>query len=362
MTNPATHLRVLAPNLKKRLSGVTATIARLVPLQAKSIAIAATGPGLPENVPHVPLFKVITMPRAHPQTIWRVWHARRNTEMLLGFFLKIILRKKLKLLFTSASQRRHTTYSRWLIGQMDYVIATSQKGQAYLKVPCEVVLHGIDTTQFHPIDNKNTLRRQLDLPQGILVGCFGRIRHQKGTDVFVDAMLDVCQQDDAIYGIILGNIVAKYKDFYQAQKQKITDAGLTKRILFLPEVPVDQIIAYYQALDIFIAPQRWEGFGLTPLEAMACGIPTIATTVGAFEELVLHEKTGLLVPPGDVLALKTATSRLLKDEVLRSQWSKKARTHTHNSFAIQEEADRLNQIYKQLLITDFKNYSQYQGN
>ena len=42
---------------------------------------------------------------------------------------------------------------------------------------------------------------------------------------------------------------------------------------------------WYQALDLLVAPQRWEGFGLTPLEAMACGVPVIATTVGAFDEI-----------------------------------------------------------------------------
>ena len=71
---------VVAPNLKRRLSGVTATVVRLIPVQAKMIAIRATGPGLPPDVPHIPLLRAATLPRDR----WRVWHARRNTEMLLG--------------------------------------------------------------------------------------------------------------------------------------------------------------------------------------------------------------------------------------------------------------------------------------
>ena len=98
---------VIAPNLKRRLSGVTATIARLVPLQVQWIDIAATGPGLPEDIPHIPLGRLLFLSRRR----LRVWHARRNTEMLLGLILRGLFRLKLKLLFTSASQRAHTGYT-----------------------------------------------------------------------------------------------------------------------------------------------------------------------------------------------------------------------------------------------------------
>ena len=89
------------------LSGVTATVARLLPVQARSIGIAATGPGLPAHVPRVPLGSVLAMSGRKR----RVWHARRNTEMALGLVLRHVLRKRLKLVFTSASQRRHMVRS-----------------------------------------------------------------------------------------------------------------------------------------------------------------------------------------------------------------------------------------------------------
>ena len=138
------QIEVIAPNLKRRLSGVTATIARLVPLQARMIGIVATGPGLPAEVPHLPLSRVVRMPRDRP----RVWHARRNTEMALGLFLRGVLRRRLVLLFTSASQRRHTGYTKWLISRMDGLIATSGRTAAYLERAPVVILHGIDTAGF----------------------------------------------------------------------------------------------------------------------------------------------------------------------------------------------------------------------
>lgn len=82
-------IRAVAPNLKSRPSGVTATVARLVPLMADSGVVAA-GMGLPAGTPHIPLHKAATIPRNR----WRVWHARRNSEMLLGVVLRYVLLRR----------------------------------------------------------------------------------------------------------------------------------------------------------------------------------------------------------------------------------------------------------------------------
>lgn len=343
-TKPMIDPVILAPNLKQRLSGVTATIARLVPLQARKVAIQATGPGLPVETPHISLMRVALL---HRKTR-RVWHARRNTEMLLGLALKYFLRKNLKLLFTSASQREHSGYTRWLISRMDAVVATSSGGATYIKRPVTVVYHGIDTEQFAPC-SKASVRAKLGLPEGRLIGCFGRIRHQKGTDVFVDAMLATLAKHHDVTGIILGRATKKHKGFEQGLKDQILAAGLSDRIRFCGEVPVNEMPKWYQALDLFIAPQRWEGFGLTPLEAMACGVPVLATRVGAFEEIILDGETGRLIARNDTAAMTKALDETLSDPALIKRWSEKARAHVINHFTIEKEADELISIYKELL-------------
>ena len=338
---------VIAPNLKKRLSGVTATIARLVPLQAHKIAIKATGPGLPVNTPHISLTRLALLAR-RPQ---RVWHARRNLEMLLGIGLKIVLRKNWKLMFTSASQRKHSEYTKWLISKMDTVVATSAKGATYLTVPATVVHHGIDPAQFCPAD-KDIVRSRLGLPNGRLIGCFGRVRHQKGTDIFVDAMLANVANHPDIIGVILGRATKDHTSFEQNLKRKISKAGLSNRIRFCGEVTVDAIPEWYQALDLFIAPQRWEGFGLTPLESMACGVPVIATRVGAFEELIVDEKTGRLIPCDDITAMSNALNDALSNPATLTRWSTAARAHVALHFTLEKEADALIGIYEALLRDD----------
>ena len=338
-------IEVIAPNLKRRLSGVTATIVRLLPVQARSIGIVATGPGLPAHVPWVPLRSVIPM----PGRAYRVWHARRNTEMLLGLVLRHVLRKRLKLVFTSASQRHHTRYTRLLISGMDAVVATSRKSASYLRRPARVIIHGIDTGTFHPPRDRRAHRRSLGLSENVTIGCYGRIRRQKGTDVFVDAMLEVLPRHVGVTALVMGRAAHKHGRFLQDLREKVARAGLQDRILFLPEVPVEEMPRWYQALDLLVAPQRWEGFGLTPLEAMACGVPVIATTVGAFDELVVEGETGRLIPPGDAERMRAAVDATLTSPATLQQWSAAARRHVEAGFRIEDEAAALNALYRELL-------------
>ena len=333
------RIEVIAPNLKRRLSGVTATIARLVPVQARSIGIAAYGPGLPDALPRLTTPQLLILPRDRP----RVWHARRNTEMLLGLALRHLLRRRLKLLFTSASQREHSGYTRWLIGRMDAVIATSAQGAVYLKRPAEVVMHGIDADGFRPPADRVALRAGLGLPEGPLVGCYGRIRAQKGTGDFVEAMRTALEGREGT-AIVMGRATEKHRDYEAGLR-----AGAPGAVRFLPEVPVTAMPDWYGALDVFVAPQRWEGFGLTPLEAMACGVPVVATDVGAFPELVVDGETGFLVPAGDVGALAERTARLLDDPALRARMGEAARAHVTARFRLEDEAAALVAVYRRLL-------------
>ena len=340
-------IEVIAPNLKKRLSGVTSTVIRLVPVQAKSIGIVATGPGLPDDLPHLPLWRVALLPRDR----WRVWHARRNTEMLMGLFLRHVLRRRFRLLFTSASQRRHSGYTKWLISKMDGLVAVSQKSAAYLKHPSTVILHGIDTADFTPPADKSAVRARLGLPDARLIGCFGRIRAQKGTDLFLDAMIALLPEHPATHAVVLGRATAEHREFLAAQKARVADAGLADWVHFPPEVPPDRVAEYYQALDLFVAPQRWEGFGLTPLEAMACGVPVVATDVGAFSEMLDPPRIGTLVARDDREALIAGVRTVLEAGNDLEAAGQVGRAHVEAHFGIGREAQALIAVYRSLLDT-----------
>ena len=340
-------LQVIAPNFKRRLSGVTATVVRLVPLQSRDIAIAATGPVIPAHVTQIPLWKLMFLSRSGPDGP-RVWHARRNVEMIGGLALKYLLGKRLKLLFTSASQRKQTGLTRWLIRRMDAVVATSDRTAAYLEGPAQVIMHGIDLEGFSPPEDRAALRKRLGLPTtGILIGCYGRIRASKGTDVFCTAMAEVMQRLPA-NALIMGRATAKDRDFLEEIRDQVSQTQHPDQFHFLPEVPVEDMADWYRALDLYVAPQRWEGFGLTPIEAMACGVPVIATRVGAFEQIVTPD-TGDLVDPGDPTALAAAISNAFAPPSPVDTWAKNARPHVSEHFAIEREAAELIALYRRLL-------------
>ena len=349
-------VQVIAPNFKRRLSGVTATVVRLVPVQARDIAIAATGPVIPDHVPQIPLHQLITMPRRGPDGP-RVWHARRNVEMIGGLILKHILRKHLKLMFTSASQRKQSWLTRWLIRRMELVVATSDRTAAYLEGPAHVIMHGIDTDEYAPAADRAALRKHLGLPDGLLVGCYGRIRAQKGTDAFVEAMLTPMSVNRDMHALIMGRATDKHADFLEGLKQRVATVTFTHkdaaqvadRFHFLPEVPVEEMADWYRVLDLYVAPQRWEGFGLTPIEAMACAVPVIATRVGAFDQIIKDGENGDLVEPDDIPALSNAISEALEPPYPLATWAVNSRPHILEHFSIEREAAQLVTLYHQLL-------------
>ncbi len=340
-------LLAISPNFKRRLSGVTTTVINLTPkINQLGFTIKALGPSLPRDVPRMKyrdLLKLWTPPKT---TQYRVWHARRNTEMLLGIILKSGLRMPLKLVFTSASQKHLGRYKRWLLRHMDAVVATSQKTADFLSVPYRVIHHGVDTTRFQPSHDKNVLKAKLGLdPASRYIGCFGRIRHLKGTDLFIQACIQALQNNPSWQAIIIGRTTAQNQIFAETLSSQIRDANLQDQIHFIEESKA--IEEFYAALDLYVAPQRYEGFGLTPLEAMSCGVPVVATDVGAYKELI--PKSCGVISETSANDLAKHMISIMTDDNLRIQQGKAARTHAIESLDIRHEAQGLIDLYNHLL-------------
>jgi glycosyltransferase involved in cell wall biosynthesis len=106
-------------------------------------------------------------------------------------------------------------------------------------------------------------------------------------------------------------------EFTPAQHRLIARLGIAADIEHRPRVPLADLPAVYAGADVLVQPSLYEGFGLTVLEAMACGTPVVAATAGALPEVV--GEAGLLVPPTDLSALADAVVRVLTDPALRAQ-------------------------------------------
>jgi mannosyltransferase len=338
---------VIAPNFKRRLSGVTSTIVQLAPaLSRLGVNIAVTGPGLPDDLPHIRRRDLWRLWQNPVSGSFRVWHARRNTEMLAGIVMRDLLRMPLKLMFTSAAQRHHRPFTKWMIRRMDKVVATSARSGAFLQVAHTVVLHGIDTDAFNPAAVGQDRFASSGLPGRFGIGCAGRIRHQKGTDLFVSSMIELLPLYPDWTAVITGRATAEHQSFQETLLRRIEAAGLSGRIVFLGEVKDMKV--WHQRFSLFVAPSRNEGFGLTPLEAMSSGAAVVTSDAGAYAELV-GEGSGLVVAAGDGGALTRAIALYLSDIELTRQSGIMARQHVLVRFKLENEARALMGIYAALM-------------
>ena len=339
-------IAVIAPNLHRRWSGVTSTIVTLVPEQAKTLAIASVGPGLPDHVPKVRLRDMILAGWSPPPGLkHRIWHARRNDEMIVGVLLKHLLRQPWKLVFTSAARRDHSALTRWLLGRMDAVIATSPQAASHLKVPHTIVMHGVDTQRFHPAPDRSAAWAATGEPGSHAIGCFGRLRAQKGTDLFVAAMIRLLPHYPGFTAVLTGLEAPEETGFISKLKEDVAVAGLGERIRFLGVRPSEDMPGWFRSVTLQVAPMRWEGFGLTPLEAMASGTVIVATDAGAASLLVRDGETGRLIAPDDLEALVAAIEPYLADPDLAERHGQQARDHVMAHHTLSGEIAGIRAVY-----------------
>lgn len=342
-------VEAIAPSFKKRFSGVVATVIGVVPAQARHIAIRALGP-LPASVPQISWRDFGLGSWRRPQgRRWRIWHARRDTEMIVGILLRDLLCQPWKLVFTSAAQKRHGPALRFLMSRMDRIIATSPQAASFVDGPATVVMHGVDTERYHPAPDRAAAWQSTGLPGRYGIGAFGRVRHQKGQDLFVEAMIELLPRHPDWTAVVIGLSTPSEHAFLSALKARIAGTGLEDRILILGEQPIDRMPEWFRCLSIAVIPARWEGFGLVPIEAMASGTPVVASRSGAAPALVKDGETGHLVPVEDQAALTQAIGRLMTmDEPEREAVGRTARAHVLADYSIEREAERITAVYEEI--------------
>jgi mannosyltransferase len=317
----------------------------IAPRLARRLPTAWLGPDAPGAV--APLsFRDLLRLRFRGSRAPLIWHARRNNEMLAGLALKS-LGWPLALVFTSAAQRHHSWVTRFLIARMDGVIAASEAAAAYLARPATVIPHGIDIERFAPASDRDAAYAAAGLPGKYAIGCFGRVRAQKGTDSFVEAMCRLLPRYPDFTAIVIGPVTIEQRAFAAALKERVRAAGLRERVHFLGELPVEEIPRWYQRLLIYAFTSRNEGFGLTLLEAMAAGAALVATRAGAAEQVVREGETGFLVQPGDAAALANAIEPLMRDPARAAQMGRKGRERAAE-FSIAAEAEKIAAFYRQV--------------
>lgn len=353
---------LIVTGLKRRFTGVSATISALLPQQARRHALGYCGvdlPGLTQaladpqaRISRLGLRAALNLSRRRlPDGRSRIWHVRRNHEMLLGLLLRDGLGCPVRLVFTSAAIRRHSALPRWMIGRMDAVVATTEAAVPPLSAAARVaavVPHGVDVQRFAPPPDRRAAWRALGLPGARGVGIVGRVREEKGVHLFVQAMIGVLPRHPDVTAVIVGLTQPGDRAFADRLREQVDAAGLGGRFIWAGAVEAADMPRWYQALDLLVACPLYEGFGLTVAEAMASGCAVVASRTGAFAQMVQDGTTGSLVPVGEAAPLTAAVDHWLADPAACEQAGRAGRLRAEQGLSVQAEAEALGTVYERL--------------
>jgi glycosyltransferase involved in cell wall biosynthesis len=129
----------------------------------------------------------------------------------------------------------------------------------------------------------------------------------------------------------------------------VKEYGLSSRVTFTGRVTTEELVRLYNQAEVVVSPSLYEGFGLPAAEAMACGAPVLATTGGAFPEIIDHDENGWLVPPGDATALADAIRLLMDDWALRERLGARGRQHILENFNWRKAAEQTLAVYEEVI-------------
>lgn len=231
---------------------------------------------------------------------------------------------------------------RWVLNKSDHVVAVSQAVKQYaesLGTPSSkisVVPNAVDLQDFRPD------ARESELDGTVRVAFIGRLISNKGPQYLVEAAPRILRDFPGVQFLLVGE-----GPMFEQLRRRAEHLGLRNHFRFLGVVP--SVSQFLKNCDILVRPSLTEGMPLTVLEAMACGVPTVASKVGGTPEILLHGETGFLVEPKNIDQLSFYISRLVGDDELRTVMGKRARSLIEKYCSWDEVARKMSRIYDSVL-------------
>ena len=237
-------------------------------------------------------------------------------------------------------------FSRWKYHQVDCFIAASNAinqmlvGDGIDPERIVTVYEGIDLqrVQAEPAAN---IHAEFWLPKDApIVGAVGALTQEKGHKYLIDAAALVVREVPDARFVILGD-----GELRATLERQIKDLHLEKHVA-LPGFRAD-VLSFVAAFDLFVMSSLFEGLGTSLLDAMAVAKPIVASDTGGIPEVVVHNDTGLLVPPRDTQALARAISTLLKDGARREGMGRAGLDRVRQIFSADRMVERTLEVYQQ---------------
>ncbi|MFO0977983.1 MAG: glycosyltransferase [Planctomycetaceae bacterium] len=198
----------------------------------------------------------------------------------------------------------------------DYQVASRQ---------CRLVPPGYDDHRFYPVGDasRQSIRMRLGFT-GPVVLALGRLARNKGYDLLIDGFSVLASREpDATLHLAVGgeSMSASEQQILQALKSQAAELGLAERIRFGSFIPDEQLPDYYRAADMFVLSSRYEPFGMTAIEAMACGTPTVVTIHGGLHQSLTFGRSAIFADPFDREDLGISMLKILRYTRLRNRLS-----------------------------------------
>jgi glycosyltransferase involved in cell wall biosynthesis len=181
-----------------------------------------------------------------------------------------------------------------------------------------VIPNGVDTVLFQPAASP-----ALKQPSSRTLVCVCRLTEQKGLDLLIDVMRVVSHELPGTRLLIAGD-----GPYRASLEYLIHDSGLDGNVELLGHIQHSALPTIYQQADVFVSTSAYEPFGLTTLEAMACGLPAVVSSVGGAHDYLRRGRDGWIHLPHDTLAFAEAVLAILKDSELRAMMSANARARS----------------------------------
>lgn len=198
--------------------------------------------------------------------------------------------------------------------------------------------NGVDPKRFQVAGNKALSRREWGLAaETLVVGTVGSLTPQKNHELLIEAAARL----EAITVVIAGA-----GERQEALKALIAEKGLTARVRLVG--PVSRIPEFMTALDVFALPSLTEGTSLALLEAMAAGLPAVATDVGGNAAAIRDGETGYLTPSGDVAEFAAKLAKLTADKALRASMGTAARQRAEQHFSFSKTIEEYESLFAQV--------------
>ncbi len=210
----------------------------------------------------------------------------------------------------------------------------------------QVIYNGIDTALFA---GKRSIKLREKFGWGnddFIVGCLGNIRPAKAYNILLDAANIVSNADSKVRFVIAGQPDKENKLYNELLDQR-ERLGLCDHVQFLGFI--DDSVEFLSNLDLFVSSSISEGLPLSAIQAMAAGLPLLATRVGGYEELVTHGKNGWLVEPGQSELLAKAILQLKENEKLRQELADDSQHHVTDVFDVSAMLKSYTAVYDGIL-------------